>query len=462
MAEAIFDADRGYNTKQTLQFVGDVLGASIIGTQKRDLTCPYVFGSGPITKRAKGMVVSEKGCKAVYIATKKTEGTTRRVGRDLEACLYRKSCSGRIAAMIHNDRKLFKSPSFTIVPHNRFRSSCSLDAIQEEQVVYDSQKRGRGGAMHTILHLSSPATLTAAMNGARLVDQLIHRVKVLTFQQSEDPVWFLLCAFRFTSRTGHAFLSTITRDFEKNMESLGWQLRGKSLATGSGALTSDHAICVCLLKSKCERVCRMLGIQLRALPQQSARRDLAQRITRYSRSRIQSFNRSDLHQMLGVFGRGMVRSPAKAVLVTVLLQLQTDIIAGTVDLNETEEEPAPMEARATESVSTLLLCLHEASVHSWVMKPLVSTAGMKEGSRNEIEVLRAIPKFLMENKGAYAQSSTVETVVTYSYRAEKELTVQLIRSLGLIESKSSPMIADSPDALLACTDELEQSFACAA
>ena len=95
MAEAIFAADRGYNSKQTLQFDGDVLGASIIGTHKRDLTYPYVFGSGPITKRAKGMVVSEKGCRAVYIATKKTEGSTRRVGRDLEACLYRESCSDR-------------------------------------------------------------------------------------------------------------------------------------------------------------------------------------------------------------------------------------------------------------------------------------------------------------------------------------------------------------------------------
>ena len=78
------------------------------------------------------MVVSESECRAVYIATKKCEGQARRIRRDLGACLYRESCSGRIAAMIHNNKKLFNSRSFTIVPHSRFRVEGTLQSIKED------------------------------------------------------------------------------------------------------------------------------------------------------------------------------------------------------------------------------------------------------------------------------------------------------------------------------------------
>lgn len=37
MPDAIFAADRGYNSKETLQFISDTLGASLIGTYKRYL-----------------------------------------------------------------------------------------------------------------------------------------------------------------------------------------------------------------------------------------------------------------------------------------------------------------------------------------------------------------------------------------------------------------------------------------
>ena len=57
MADAIFAADRGYNVKETISFINETLGATGLGTHKRSLDFPYVFGNGPIAKRHKGMPV---------------------------------------------------------------------------------------------------------------------------------------------------------------------------------------------------------------------------------------------------------------------------------------------------------------------------------------------------------------------------------------------------------------------
>ena len=111
MAEANFAADRGYNSKETIKFVCTTLSPTILGTHKRDLTYPYVFGSGPISRRSRGMVVPERGCRAVCIATKKWEGPARRVGRSLEACLYRESRS------CGHDSQQYEAIQFTQLYH---------------------------------------------------------------------------------------------------------------------------------------------------------------------------------------------------------------------------------------------------------------------------------------------------------------------------------------------------------
>ena len=62
MTDANIAADRGYNSREVLAFLSKDLGVSVIGTHKRDLTYPFVFGDGAIRVRHKGMVVSESGC----------------------------------------------------------------------------------------------------------------------------------------------------------------------------------------------------------------------------------------------------------------------------------------------------------------------------------------------------------------------------------------------------------------
>ena len=86
MADAVFAADRGYNSRETISFLNKTLGATGIGTHKRSLDFPFVFGDGAVLKRHKGMEISEQGCRAIYSAENKG---VRGAGRPLEAAVYR-------------------------------------------------------------------------------------------------------------------------------------------------------------------------------------------------------------------------------------------------------------------------------------------------------------------------------------------------------------------------------------
>ena len=50
VARGYFAADRGYNSKETIAFLSETLGASWIGTHKRDMWYLFVFGDGPISR----------------------------------------------------------------------------------------------------------------------------------------------------------------------------------------------------------------------------------------------------------------------------------------------------------------------------------------------------------------------------------------------------------------------------
>ena len=73
--------------------------------------------------------------------------------------------------------------------------------------------------------------------------------------------------------------------------------------------------------------------------------------------------------------------------------------------------------------------LLKASLESWAMKPLVATAGMKEGILNEIQVLKALPQFFQANQ---ASNITADQSI---HSCEREShTVEYIRSVGLLGS----------------------------
>lgn len=227
-------------------------------------------------------------------------------------------------------------------------------------------------------------------------------------------------------------------------------------------MPTEHVTCLQVLRSKWEPICALFGMRLRNVPQQSERRDLAQITARYSGSRINAFTRNELQQMLNVFERRLDGAPSKAVLVNKVAQLQADLAAGDVELDTVAESIIPAESVMLDAINALMGGPRKASLRASVMKPQVSSAGIREGSQNEVEVLRAIPQFLDQNIGAYARQRAVFDGDVYAHSSVTKLTNLHISSAGLIESGSSPMIGDSPDAIHAWTDQLNQKFVCAA
>ena len=229
MTDAVFAADRSYNSTETIQLINERLGATAIGTRKRSLDYPFVFGDGPISKTHKGMIVSEKGCRAVYSATKKAAAS----GKKVQALLYREGYSVTIAAMYHNDVENFGAHSYTLIPKNGYRELLSEEGIRQAQEVFCASdvNRGEGGR--------APCRSDALCLRLNFTFAL-QNVQHFTLLQSGDPGWFLARSFQFTSRTTYSFLSSSCRNFDRNMSGLANNLRGRQLDYGAHRLPNDY------------------------------------------------------------------------------------------------------------------------------------------------------------------------------------------------------------------------------
>ena len=135
MPDATFASDRGYNCAQSTKFVSNLLGAKTIGTHKRSYEFPFVFGDWPIRKKHKGMVFSEKGCRAVNYATQ--QGRRGSYNRQIQAAVYRESYYSRVAAVYTNNERLFSASKFTLVPKDSFRGICDAGKIKALSIVFD-------------------------------------------------------------------------------------------------------------------------------------------------------------------------------------------------------------------------------------------------------------------------------------------------------------------------------------
>ena len=67
MTELIVAADRGYMGKETVRFIVHDLGTSFIGTHKRAHGYPFVYGSTELATKHRGMLIPEKGGRAVFM-----------------------------------------------------------------------------------------------------------------------------------------------------------------------------------------------------------------------------------------------------------------------------------------------------------------------------------------------------------------------------------------------------------
>ena len=111
MPSALIAADRGYLNKETVNFIVSRLACKFIGTHKRTHAYPFCFGDSKIARTHKGVVLPQKGARAVFSASREVEPTCKIYAgpnsrQTIEALVYREAVWGRLVAMLHNDQDL--------------------------------------------------------------------------------------------------------------------------------------------------------------------------------------------------------------------------------------------------------------------------------------------------------------------------------------------------------------------
>lgn len=194
-----------------------------------------------------------------------------------------------------------------------------------------------------------------------------------------------------------------------------------------------------------------LGLRLTEAPRPSTPNAMATRIAGMTATHMASHNKAELESMLEVFARTVDSRATKAELLAAMNHLKSDIASGSVDLDGDigEQSTLTEDHMVQEAVEKVCHSFREASLAAWVMKPLVETAAMKEGTRNEAKIVEAMPNFLKTCGGAYRCP-----VGSWTYQWDEAFLcdVKHVRLTGLLESRRCSMLTDSPNALLAATD----------
>ena len=388
------------------------------------------------------MVISEKGCRAVYCAMKPS---SKRTGRALQASVYRESFSGRIAAVYSNDESRFGAHKFCVVPKEGYRSSFTSQQVEEVQVIYD-RRTDTGQNAGSIYNLR--VSVSDYMISCLKVLQVLSKVRQLTIFQAEDSGWFLARAFMFTSRTVGVFFSAISRNTIVHLTGLSTSLKGVRLKPDTSAMPARTEDVLLILKERWETVINTVGITER----EASTNVTASSVDGFMRTTTESLShmrKDEILSLLAAVGKRERASKRKQELIERIMQVQLLVSNGELVLCPPISETLSDEIREQNASGEVLCALYKASLSAWAMKPLIATASMKEGTLYEVEVLRSIPRFFQEHTvgdNACTFSMSTHGPIFEKYRAD------YIRYVGLVASKTVPMLADSPDGLLGyCT-----------
>ena len=259
----------------------------------------------------------------MYTARLKVRGGCAFHVRQAGAFVYRESFSGRIAALVYNNASLFPSRYFAVVLCDAFRTEGALQTLEKSLITFENR---RICAARTTR--ATTARSDSVNNSRSKVEHLLNRVLILTYYQSEDPIWFLLRIFRFTSRTAHVFKAAVARDYEALLGGLAWKLRGRVLSHGAQPLFQDHILVREHLRSKWDQVIMTLGMTLARQARPSSRTAVAERLVKSSASRISATTKAELLNCLSVFGRAIDTRVNKPEVVAAVMQLRADISSG--------------------------------------------------------------------------------------------------------------------------------------
>lgn len=108
---------------------------------------------------------------------------------------------------------------------------------------------------------------------------------------------------------------------------------------------------------------------------------------------LSALRKEDLLSLLASVGLCQSVALRKQQVISKILELQAGVLDGTLDLRMQQADNVSEEYRAAERKKRLKYRLYSTSLSVWFIKPLPSTAGMREGSVNEHQILRSLPFF---------------------------------------------------------------------
>lgn len=162
--------------------------------------------------------------------------------------------------------------------------------------------------------------------------------------------------------------------------------------------------------------------------------------------------KEDVARILSDVGRHVSGALTRAGTERAVLELKKSVQNGSIQLQI--EELLPEAERNARDVSNFLTAMRRASLKTWIMKPLVKTAGMTDGSLNEIEVLRVLPRFFKTDRRICRRESrpthieTLDAAAPFHTKMEGvPLHFLQLECVGLVCDSFNEQFADSPDAI---------------
>ena len=131
---------------------------------------------------------------------------------------------------------------------------------------------------------------------------------------------------------------------------------------------------------KWETVLEVIGLKLAYAPGRSSRTTVARKITGMMSTRLNICTKSELRAMNMIFDRTVEGRASEADILAPMQQLKEDIQANTVHLDVDARGSLAEDELLQEAANTVRNAFREASLTAWAKKPLLSTAGMKEGT----------------------------------------------------------------------------------
>ncbi|CAN8073937.1 unnamed protein product [Agarophyton chilense] len=145
-----------------------------------------VTTSGPVRPMVDSIFASDRG----YNVRAKIDDINDRL--DATGLVYRESFSGRIAAIYHNNDRLFSATKFTLIPRAGHQKQSSSKQRELFHLVFE-------GSVTTNVKNDGYENDIAVSLPRMKVSPVISRVDEIKLLQSQDPGWFLSRAFQFTS-----------------------------------------------------------------------------------------------------------------------------------------------------------------------------------------------------------------------------------------------------------------------